>query len=244
MLARATEGTDAPTPGYLYVDLAKAATANPTACHDMAVYLTRRLSNKQNPNIKMKCCKVIAKLCEQVPRNQFRRTIAQDPNAVGYIKEAMNFRGPLDPVQGDAKNEKVRQAAKEALDQVYAETPTSDQVPYGSNLSASYGPSAAGGGGYGGAGGGGYGGAAPGSGRRMEGIGNPRYQDPRLDPRYNGTQQHNIKEVVKEAGEVVMGMIKDPLARNVDVTPRQGHSGNLPGYGNPSVRTEKKGIKK
>jgi hypothetical protein len=38
-------------------------------------------------------------------------------------------------------------------------------------------------------------------------------------------------------------MIKDPLARNVGVNhahaasvPRQGHSGNLPGYGGPQVR--------
>ena len=70
----------------------------------------------------------------------------------------------------------------------------------------------------------------------MDGIGNPNYSDPRLDPRYNGTQPTNFREAIKEAGDVVMGMIKDPLARNVEVPPpRQGHSGDLPGYGKPQV---------
>ena len=66
LLGHASEGTDAPTPEYLYMDLAKAAMANPMRCADMAQYLTRKLQNKQNPNVKAKCCKVIAKLCKQV----------------------------------------------------------------------------------------------------------------------------------------------------------------------------------
>jgi hypothetical protein len=236
LLARATEGTDAPTPGYLYIDLAKSATGNPNACQDMANYLTSRLASKSNPNIKYKCCKVISKLCDQIPRNYFRRCIAQDPNSITAIKEAMQFRGTPDPVRGDEPNERVRQAAKECLDAVYREAPAETQVPN------SY--SGGGGGGYGGgsshaasnpygpptnAGGGG------GMQNRMQGIGNPRYQDPRLDPRHNEPQ--GFGSVVKEASEVIVGMIKDPLARNItpDV-PRQGHSGNLPGYGGPTVR--------
>lgn len=219
LLARATEGTDAPTPGYIYVDLAKAAGANPSAAQEMAQYLTRRLVSKQNPNIKYKCCKVIAKLCEQVPRNQFRRCVSQDPHAVAAIKEATAFRGPLDPVQGDAKNERVRQAAKEALDAVYSEAITTDAT---GGITPSYEPSPH------------YASSASstsaGQPRRMEGMGNPRYPDPR---QYAAQQPQNFKAVVKEAGEVIVGMIKDPLARNIDtpVVPRQGHSGNLPGYG-------------
>lgn len=95
--------------------------------------------------------------------------------------------------------------------------------------------------------------AMPGGGRRMEGIGNPRYQDPRLDPRYNNhgatstasiqglTNVPAITNAVREAGEVVLGMIKDPLARNIDIsvsavnrfsnTPMPGYSGG----GNVSV---------
>ena len=243
MLARATEGTAAPTPGYLYKDLAQAATANPSACQEMATYLVNRLQSKHNPNVKFKCLKVLAKLCDQVPRNQFRRCLSQHPKAVGAIKESMNFRGPLDPVRGDEPNAKVRQAAQEALDAVYREAPSSEvaanATSYGGNISASYAPSPHQGGGMGGGGGGMPPGAGP---RRMEGIGNPRYSDPRLDPRYNGTgQPTNVKDAIREAGEIVAGMIKDPLARNMDVpgpggnVPRQGHS-ELPGYGSPQVR--------
>ena len=244
LLGRATEGTDAPTPGYLYMDLAKAATANPTACADMAQYLTRKLQNKQNPNVKAKCCKVIAKLCEQVPRNQFRRCVAQDAQAVAAIKEAINYRGGMDPLQGDAKNERVRAAAREALEAVYKESPSSEQPMQA--MSGSYGasPHAGGGGGYMGGGGamgyqgGGGGGGGTGSdfgSRRMEGIGNPMYSDPRNDPRFNNGGKTTFQETMREAGEVVKGMIMDPLARNVGTIPNQGHSGNLPGYG-PSVR--------
>ena len=215
LLARATEGTDAPTPGYLYLDLAKAASANPSAAAEMASYLTKRLSSKANPNIKAKCCKVIAKLCEQV--NHFRRCLTQDPSSVAAIKEAMAFRGALDPVQGDAKNEKVRQAAKEALDAVYSESAPS-------TISSSYAPSPH-------MSSPGFGSASAAGPRRMEGIGNPRYQDPRMEgpPSASGNK---VADAVQEAGSVILGMIKDPLARNVDVgPPRQGHSGNLPGYG-------------
>ena len=242
LLSRATEGTEAPTPGYLYVDLAKAATGNPGACQEMATYLTRRLASKQNPNIKFKCCKVMAKLCDQVPRNAFRRCVAQDHAGVAAIKEAMQFRGTMDPVRGDQPNQRVRDAAKEALEAVYREAPSSEQQASIGGGGAGGVPSDYGGGGGGGGhshysgGGGGGGGAYNGMPSSMQGIGNPRYPDPRNDPRYNG-EQTGVKGVMKEAGEVIVGMIKDPLARNIDVPhqPRQGHSGNLPGYGAPQV---------
>lgn len=236
LLARATEGTDAPTPGYLYIDLAKAASLNPNTSQEMAAYLTRRLSSKSNPNIKYKCCKVIAKLCEQVPRNQFRRAVSQSPPAVAAVKEAMNYRGTMDPVQGDAKNERVRQAAKEALDAIYSES-AEPSMPAGGYSSASYGApphSAGGGGGYASAG-------RP----RMEGIGNPQFRDPRtMNGGAGGMPNEKFKDALKEAGEVVMGMIKDPLARNLDVgtggggmhsVPNQGSS-ELPGYRHSQVR--------
>jgi hypothetical protein len=240
LLARATEGTDAPTPGYLYIDLAKAATGNPTTCQEMAKYLATRLQSRNNPNIKFKCCKVIAKLCDQVPRNGFRRCIAQDHDAVAAIKESMNYRGAMDPVLGDEPNQRVRIAAKEALDAVYREAPSSEgtSTSFGGTggVSSSYGPSPHSGGGSSA--------GLPGA-RRMEGIGNPRYSDPRHDPRYNPDNPTGIKGVVKEAGEIITGMIKDPLARNIsmpDNVPRQGHSGNLPGYGGPGVSCQLQGF--
>ena len=232
LLSRATEGTDAPTPGYIYVDLAKAATGNPTACQDMATYLTRRLASKNNPNIQAKCCKVLAKLCDAVPRNAFRRCVAQDHTGITAIKEAMHYRGTPDPVRGDEPNERVRAAAKECLEAVYREAAISEPPSGISSSSIS--------GGYGAAphhtpyGAPGYGAEPPGHSSslqsRMQGIGNPQFKDPRLV-----TEPVGFSGVVKEAGEVLAGMIKDPLARNIPDVIRQGHSGNLPGYSGPSV---------
>ena len=236
LLARATDSSEAPTPGYLYVDLAQQAGSNPSVCQDMARYLTTRLSTKQSPYIKQKCCKVLAKLCEQVPRNAFRRVVAQDAQAVSCIKQALQFRGPLDPLRGDALNEAVRAAAREALDAVYAAEASSDATSGGGGISSSYGGASSH--------------AGRNGGRRMEGIGNPMFADPRLEQQQHHHQYAhgnpavpaNLQAAVKEAGEVVLGMIRDPLARNIGGAhaaaahvPSQGHSGDLPGY-NRSVR--------
>lgn len=233
LVSRATEGTDAPTPGYLYMDIAKNAGSSPVACQEIAQYLTRRLSSKNNHNIKYKCLKVIAKTAESpLTRGQFKRIICQDPNMVSAIKEALQFRGPPDPARGDEIYERVRTVAKEALDAIYSDTPTSDSTSGGGGgyggIGASYKPSP-----YGGIGGGG-GGAPPqsmgggggmgGSGRRMEGIGNPMYKDPRLEQTQGPP---TTAEFLREAGETIVGMIKDPLARNLPQQPRMPHGGSV-----------------
>ena len=182
LLARATENSDAPTPGYMYLDIAKNAASNPVICSDIAKYLTRRLASKNNHNIKYKCLKIISKTCTSpYLRGQFKRCLSQDPNAMTAIKEALQFRGPPDPVRGDEPYERVRTAAKEALDAVYSDTPqdSSGGAPFATSVSTSYGPSPhQSSGGYGGSAGGG---AQTGA-RRMEGIGNPMFSDPRMDP--------------------------------------------------------------
>jgi hypothetical protein len=203
MLSRATEGTQAPTPGYLYKDLTVAAQTNPTVCQEMAQYLIQRLQ-KTNPNIKYKSLKLIAKVADQVPH--FKRCLSQSPHGVTEIKAHIGYRGALDPVRGDEPNQKIRQAAQEALDAVYREAPTSVSSAAGGGMSSPYYVPA----------------SSVGGPRRMDGVGNPRYSDPRLDPRYNGTQPTTIGEAVREAGEVVLGMIKDPLARNIELPPSVG----------------------
>lgn len=139
------------------------------------------------------------------------------------IKEATQFRGRPDPVKGDQPYEKVRQAAQEALDAIYADSPVADPSSTGgsfaSSVSSSYGnPSAP----MGGAGGG-YG--APSSARRMEGIGNPMFKDPRLEPEPKGL---SVNDLVSEARATVVGMIKDPLARNTNI--QLGGGSNQHGY--------------
>jgi hypothetical protein len=236
LLARATEGTAAPTPGYLYNDLLQAAAANPMAPQEMSQYLLNRLESTNNPNIKYKCLVVLTKLCER--HAPFQRQLAQTPRAIASIKECTRFQGPMDPVCGDAANQKVRTAAQACVTAVYTEVvPTtantsnnSSSSMGSSSMSASYNTHAHGGHGqYAAAtaghhysGGGGYDNTANTT-RRMEGIGNPRYSDPRLAPPPEPVAI--LKDVAREAGDVLLGMIKDPLARNHHI----GVHGNLPG---------------
>ena len=232
ILARATEGTEAPTPGYLYLDIAKNAASSPVACSEIAQYLTSRLNNKNNANIKYKCLKVISKTAiSPVTRGQFKRTLAQDSNAMAAIKEALQFRGPPDPARGDEPYQKVRTAAKEALDAIYSDAPTSVEhqptqmqgigstatyarsTGFQTNPNSIHQPP-----------------PPSGTGRRMEGIGNPMYQNQRTT---SATASSNtgfdigtmtIGEIAKEATATLTNMIKDPLARNVELPPKYGNS--------------------
>jgi hypothetical protein len=240
LLARATEQSDAPTPGYMYLDIAKNAASNPSTCAEIGQYLTRRLASKQNHNVKFKCLKVISKTAASpYLRGQFKRSLSQDPSAVAAIKDALQFRGNPDPVRGDEPYQRVRTAAKEALDAIYSDTPA-DQAnggaPFATSVSTNYGasPNQQ----YGGNPGAASGGSSyPGSsGRRMEGIGNPMFKDHRLEPQQQGIGNLSVNEMVREARETVVGMIKDPLARGIDAQV-QNHRGAVPrpggAYGGP-----------
>lgn len=214
LLSRATDSSNAPTPGYMYIDIAKNAAGNPQTCADVAKYLTGRLASKNNPNVKFKCLKVITQTATSpYLRGQFKRCLSQDPQAMAAIKEATQFRGRPDPVRGDEPFEKVRRAAKDALDAVYSDTPAADPSvggggSFASSVSNSYGnPASAGG----------YGGGPPGGGpRRMEGIGNPMFKDPRLEPE-QGIGSMSVNEIMSETKATIIGMINDPLARNMSV---------------------------
>ena len=224
LLSRATENSDAPTPGYMYGDIAKNAASSPATCNEIALYLTQRLASKNNPNVKFKCLKVITKTATSpYLRGQFKRSVAQNPHGVAAIKEALQFRGPPDPVRGDEPYLRVRTAAKEALDAIYSDTPADPAAggaPFATSISSSYAPSYGGGAG----GGGGY----PGSGgRRMEGIGNPMFKDPRLEPQPVGLANMTLNDVAREVKDTVVGMIKDPLAKNVDAQVHN-HLGTVP----------------
>ena len=71
----------------------------------------------------------------------------------------------------------------------------------------------------------------------MEGIGNPMFKDPRLEPEPKGIGNMTVNDIVNEATSTVIGIIKDPLAKNVDIRlanaagsmPRAGSSYAGPG---------------
>lgn len=261
-LSRATESSDSPTPGYLYVDIARGASSSPAACRETAEYLIRRLQNKQNHNIKFKCLKVIQKTAESsLTRGQFKREIAQNATSIAAVKECLQFRGPPDPARGDEIYARVRNAAKDCLDTVYSDSGSGEQGGGGSHnaglsggMGTSYGQSAYGGQGGGGGGGAGiYGGQGGGGGgggggpKKMEGIGNPMFNDPRSQSSGNDIGNMTISQVGSVVGSTVMGIIKDPLARNVparknhtmpSVSVNYGGGGNRSGGGAYGGRTD------
>jgi len=215
-VTRATESTDSPTPGYLYNDIAKSVSASPLACSETANYLVRRLGSKGNHNIKYKCLKVMQMVAiSPLTRGQFKRALCQDVTAIATIKQCLNFRGPPDAVHGDQIYVKVRQQAKETLDAIYSDSPSSEQ----SGSSGMVGMSGFGSGSFGGTGVGvnSTNLSHPASNlvsRKMEGIGNPMFKDPRRAEGEKDIGEMTVGEIVSAAKEGFAGIIKDPLARN------------------------------
>ncbi|KDO18210.1 hypothetical protein SPRG_15389, partial [Saprolegnia parasitica CBS 223.65] len=107
VLARATEDADAPTPGYLYGEIARMTNHSYETCMKVQEYLIGRLKKKQ-PNIKYKALQVIKQVCRE-GRGEFRRDMQKH---VPLVKEALQFRGPPDPLKGDEYYRRVREAAK------------------------------------------------------------------------------------------------------------------------------------
>jgi len=245
MLSRATDSTSAPTPGYLYNDIAKTLTS-PAVCADTLSYLLTRLS-KNNPHVKKKALKVLSKIvAHPASRGMMKRTVVHAPHAITAIKDAIAYRGSMDVVNGDTFNVEVRECAKECLEIVYSDAgEVTTQTTMMGNGSAN---AALGGGvGYGsssssssngGGSGGGYGapmggGAAPhgmmsssSQQRGMQGIGNPMFADPRLNQQSStdgsSTTVGGLLGMATQIGGAMVEMIKDPLAKNVPPLPGGG----------------------
>jgi hypothetical protein len=235
-LARATDNSEAPTPGYLYKDIARNAATSPVVSGEIATYLTRRLGSNSNHNVKTKCLKVLAKVAQDpMTRGQFKRAAAQNATAMSAIKEALNFRGPPDAVRGDEIYQRVRGAAKEALDAIYSDTPAPEPSGMmgggpgmGAGVSSSYGSSP-----YASSG-------VPVTGApRMEGIGNPQYQDPRLDSQGTGIANMTLGQVVAVTGQTLKAIYDDPLAKKATAPPPShgGSGSSMQGYGGGGVST-------
>lgn len=237
ILAKATDQSSSPTPGYLYNDIAKQAASSPTIASEIVSYLTRRLE-KNNPYVKYKALKTISMVTENPnSRGIFKRTVVMDHQAVKEIKNCLNYRGKSDAIHGDELYERVRNQAKETLDVIYSDEPsrpTGVGGMQGVGSNSNYGQPH---------GGGSYGGSlsyssapAPPSGpKRMEGIGNPMFKDPRLETNTGKTiGEMTIGEVLNATKDGIIGIINDPLAKNVSSSHRPGQMSGRPNYGGQS----------
>ena len=204
--------------------------------------------------MKKKSLKVLAKIsASPTSRGMMKRSVVQNAAAIGAIKDAMAFRGTMDAVNGDKFNAEVRDAAKECLEVVYSDAGEMTQQMGGAGGGGQLqGGGMAGLGSGGGGGGGGYGapmGGATGTGigssnnnmpapggpaGSMQGIGNPMFADPRSAQSQGSS---TVGDKLGAIGGAMLGMIKDPLAKNVPMTV-PGAAGGMPGYGGPNARPD------
>ncbi|CAI5728330.1 unnamed protein product [Hyaloperonospora brassicae] len=114
VLTRATSKDDAPTPGYLYGEIARMTQHSYDTCSKVQDFLIARVKKKHH-TIKYKALQVIKHICRE-GRVDFKREMQKH---IPTIKECLQCRGVPDPLKGDEYYRRVRESAKECLDAIY-----------------------------------------------------------------------------------------------------------------------------
>ncbi|KAF4701220.1 AP-4 complex accessory subunit Tepsin [Perkinsus olseni] len=263
LLNRATTADAQPTPGYMYLEIAKMTYA-PNGSHQLEDYLCNKIASKDDANVKFKCLRIIRNILDPDAQVQasmdFKKRMQRRADVV---KSCRMFRGPVDPLRGDAPNKAVRVEAEAALKMIFNEAtigqqhqqqPTAAAAPYsglhdrikgfGSTSGGPAGPPPAWGGApsqqqqqplpY-------PGGVYPGppvSTGRMQGFGNPEFND------FNNSQQASagstIAGKVGQAAASAASVLSSAYQRwhgggsgtNAGTPPQYSGYGPTPGYGN------------
>jgi hypothetical protein len=129
LVTRATSSDAGPTPGYMYGEICRMTHNSYEGCSQVAQFLLERIK-KNNPTIKYKCLGVMKHVCIK-GRPDFKKIVQRN---MEHVKACLTFTGPPDPLRGEEPYKKVRQAAKEAIEAVYA-----DGNQYAANAAATYG---------------------------------------------------------------------------------------------------------
>ena len=199
MLNQATASTDEPTPGYIYGEIVKMISKSDDVRYSVTEYLFKKLA-KDDPIVKWKTLKILKHVCDK-GGVEFKRG-AKKPSNVTIIKDCQKYRGNQHPTRGDHYNKLVRSEADLCLAALFAEQQATSQHAhaqriqgFGSGSVASNAAPANNSSGFGasnssfgasntnvgsnfsgGNAGGNVGGYASG-GSRMEGFGNPRFDN-------------------------------------------------------------------
>jgi ENTH domain len=116
VLLRATSRDSSPTPGYLYDEIAKMTHADFAGCRALLTFLKERIK-RDDPYTKHKCLLVIKHVCMK-GRPDFKKDMQR---SVDDVKACSAYTGPPDPLRGDELYKRVREAAKETLECIYAD---------------------------------------------------------------------------------------------------------------------------
>eukprot|EP00013_Stygamoeba_regulata_P025065 CAMPEP_0177643482 /NCGR_PEP_ID=MMETSP0447-20121125/8177_1 /TAXON_ID=0 /ORGANISM="Stygamoeba regulata, Strain BSH-02190019" /LENGTH=732 /DNA_ID=CAMNT_0019145777 /DNA_START=75 /DNA_END=2270 /DNA_ORIENTATION=- len=117
LVEKATSDDNQATPGHLYNDLTKLTFRSVKSCQNLEMYLLRRLK-KDSPVVKLKALTVIKHVLDK-GHPSFKSDLQRQTSA---INECLQFRGPPDPLRGDAPYMLVRQEAQEIMNMLYQES--------------------------------------------------------------------------------------------------------------------------
>eukprot|EP00208_Stichococcus_sp_RCC1054_P006621 CAMPEP_0206138492 /NCGR_PEP_ID=MMETSP1473-20131121/3366_1 /ASSEMBLY_ACC=CAM_ASM_001109 /TAXON_ID=1461547 /ORGANISM="Stichococcus sp, Strain RCC1054" /LENGTH=918 /DNA_ID=CAMNT_0053531945 /DNA_START=84 /DNA_END=2840 /DNA_ORIENTATION=- len=113
-LEEATNGKDEPAPVYLLDEIFQEAQQGIQEVGPIVEFCLKRLTARP-AIVKQKTLRLIKHLCNK-GANEFRRAMARHSSAV---KEMTHYKGEPDPLKGDVPNQRVRDAAREALDALF-----------------------------------------------------------------------------------------------------------------------------
>jgi hypothetical protein len=118
LLSKATSNDDSPPPGYVFVELIKLLNNDVTQVDKCSDALYKRLQRNE-ASVKWKVL-LVMKQVARGGRIEFRRALQRNNAAV---KAEQSFKGPPHPLLGDEPYRKVRDAAKDALEAMFASEP-------------------------------------------------------------------------------------------------------------------------
>lgn len=114
LINKATKDDQKAIGGPMLREIAEKSKISLQECSAIEGYLLKRLE-KKSPDVKLKVLNIIKYLCVN-GRDDFRISFQRNNT---LIRECTHFRGPPDPLRGDAPSEKVRQAAKDTMTAIF-----------------------------------------------------------------------------------------------------------------------------
>jgi len=116
LVNKATTDDRNPPSGYLLKELSS-RTLSISECQTIEDLVVKKLS-KNKPYVKYKALRIVKFLCENGSPN-WRRAWQRNTDK---LRDAQQFRGPPDPIYGDAPYQQVRKAAKDAMQAVFQQS--------------------------------------------------------------------------------------------------------------------------
>ncbi|EGD81367.1 hypothetical protein PTSG_02086 [Salpingoeca rosetta] len=124
MLNRATSDKPDPTPGYMFTDIAKLTFESSQMSMDLMDYLLARVK-KKSVYTKIKALKILKYLVEKGHEGFFKDLQRRSDD----IRQAMEFKGAVDPLHGDTFNKQVREHASKLMEALFNPKSTGPRAP-------------------------------------------------------------------------------------------------------------------